>query len=127
LNAFQNLFVEIQKETITAVYRFYPQVIQAPQAQTVRPQEAALDHKNVNVMNSPSLNFMGQSPSRTSSISGLRAVKPEIDEYGQESSDENQNQQPGQTVRRTEPRVKRNDPCPCGSGKKYKQCHGQNV
>ncbi|MBI5042060.1 MAG: SEC-C domain-containing protein, partial [Gammaproteobacteria bacterium] len=19
----------------------------------------------------------------------------------------------------------RNDPCPCGSGKKYKQCHGQ--
>ena len=23
------------------------------------------------------------------------------------------------------PRVGRNDPCPCGSGKKYKQCHGQ--
>lgn len=22
------------------------------------------------------------------------------------------------------PKVKRNDPCPCGSGKKYKQCHG---
>ena len=22
-------------------------------------------------------------------------------------------------------RVGRNDPCPCGSGKKYKQCHGQ--
>ena len=22
------------------------------------------------------------------------------------------------------PRVGRNDPCPCGSGKKYKQCHG---
>ena len=23
------------------------------------------------------------------------------------------------------PRVGRNDPCPCGSGKKYKQCHGK--
>ena len=23
------------------------------------------------------------------------------------------------------PKVSRNDPCPCGSGKKYKQCHGQ--
>ncbi len=23
------------------------------------------------------------------------------------------------------PKVGRNDPCPCGSGKKYKQCHGQ--
>lgn len=26
---------------------------------------------------------------------------------------------------RTQPKVGRNDPCPCGSGKKYKQCHGQ--
>jgi preprotein translocase subunit SecA len=23
------------------------------------------------------------------------------------------------------PKVGRNDPCPCGSGKKYKQCHGR--
>jgi preprotein translocase subunit SecA len=28
------------------------------------------------------------------------------------------------TVRRVEPKVGRNDPCPCGSGKKYKRCHG---
>jgi uncharacterized protein YecA (UPF0149 family) len=25
----------------------------------------------------------------------------------------------------TIPTVGRNDPCPCGSGKKYKQCHGK--
>jgi hypothetical protein len=25
------------------------------------------------------------------------------------------------------PRVGRNDPCPCGSGKKYKKCHGRGV
>jgi preprotein translocase subunit SecA len=25
------------------------------------------------------------------------------------------------------PKVGRNDPCPCGSGKKYKKCHGKNV
>lgn len=30
------------------------------------------------------------------------------------------------TVRRTTPKVGRNDPCPCGSGKKYKQCCGKN-
>lgn len=29
------------------------------------------------------------------------------------------------TVKREEPKVGRNDPCPCGSGKKYKQCHGR--
>jgi preprotein translocase subunit SecA len=27
-------------------------------------------------------------------------------------------------VKRDEPKVGRNDPCPCGSGKKYKKCHG---
>jgi preprotein translocase subunit SecA len=31
---------------------------------------------------------------------------------------------PIHTVRRDEPKVGRNDPCPCGSGKKYKKCHG---
>jgi preprotein translocase subunit SecA len=29
------------------------------------------------------------------------------------------------TVAKAVPRVGRNDPCPCGSGKKYKQCHGK--
>ncbi len=29
------------------------------------------------------------------------------------------------TVKREGPKVGRNDPCPCGSGKKYKSCHGK--
>jgi len=28
-------------------------------------------------------------------------------------------------MQRDAPKVGRNDPCPCGSGKKYKHCHGQ--
>ncbi|MEE0908686.1 MAG: SEC-C metal-binding domain-containing protein, partial [Muribaculaceae bacterium] len=28
---------------------------------------------------------------------------------------------------RVGPKVGRNDPCPCGSGKKYKDCHGKNA
>ena len=28
---------------------------------------------------------------------------------------------------RAEKRVGRNDPCPCGSGKKFKNCHGQGL
>jgi preprotein translocase subunit SecA len=31
------------------------------------------------------------------------------------------------TIRRDQPKVGRNDPCPCGSGKKYKHCHGKNA
>ena len=30
------------------------------------------------------------------------------------------------TFSRSEKKVGRNDPCPCGSGKKYKNCHGRN-
>ena len=30
------------------------------------------------------------------------------------------------TIRNEEPKVGRNDPCPCGSGKKYKNCCGRN-
>jgi preprotein translocase subunit SecA len=29
-----------------------------------------------------------------------------------------------ETVIRSEDKIGRNDPCPCGSGKKYKNCHG---
>jgi preprotein translocase subunit SecA len=29
-------------------------------------------------------------------------------------------------VRREAPKIGRNDPCPCGSGKKYKNCCGMN-
>jgi SEC-C motif len=32
---------------------------------------------------------------------------------------------PQETVRREEPKTGRNDPCPCGSGKKFKKCHGK--
>jgi preprotein translocase subunit SecA len=28
-------------------------------------------------------------------------------------------------IRREEKKIGRNEPCPCGSGKKYKQCHGK--
>ena len=31
------------------------------------------------------------------------------------------------TVVRDQPKVGRNEPCPCGSGKKYKKCHGAAV
>ncbi|MFT3663975.1 SEC-C metal-binding domain-containing protein [Piscinibacter sp.] len=30
-----------------------------------------------------------------------------------------------ETIRREAPKAGRNEPCPCGSGRKYKHCHGQ--
>jgi len=40
----------------------------------------------------------------------------------------NQNSEPKSNAPiRVEKKVGRNDPCPCGSGKKYKNCHGKEV
>jgi preprotein translocase subunit SecA len=38
---------------------------------------------------------------------------------------ENEQEIPAVTFRRNQPKVGRNDPCPCGSGKKYKKCCGK--
>ncbi|MBI3872805.1 MAG: SEC-C domain-containing protein [candidate division Zixibacteria bacterium] len=43
---------------------------------------------------------------------------------GSTSDDEPPTAGKPQPLRRTEEKVGRNDPCPCGSGKKYKKCHG---
>lgn len=37
------------------------------------------------------------------------------------------NYQKIETYRRDKPKIGRNDPCPCGSGKKYKKCCGANT
>jgi len=44
---------------------------------------------------------------------------------GDESAQSNASGETTRTYQRIGEKVGRNDPCPCGSGKKYKQCHGQ--
>jgi preprotein translocase subunit SecA len=39
----------------------------------------------------------------------------------------NAQQKPKSQPIRVEAKIGRNDPCPCGSGKKYKACHGVGV
>lgn len=48
----------------------------------------------------------------------------QVSALGEEQPAAGQPQMPGPFVRQGR-KVGRNDPCPCGSGKKYKQCHGQ--
>ncbi len=63
-------------------------------------------------------------------MSKLRANREEIDEAGQaygadESDYYNPSAVKAEPVKRLEPKIGRNDLCPCGSGKKFKQCHGK--
>ncbi|MFP5299677.1 preprotein translocase subunit SecA [Cobetia sp. SIMBA_158] len=53
---------------------------------------------------------------------GVHAAEEVVEaQYGAQP----QAQGDGEPMRRDVPKVGRNDPCPCGSGKKYKQCHGK--
>jgi len=51
----------------------------------------------------------------------------EIADQQQAAIDGTQGDNKPQPIRNREQRVGRNDPCPCGSGKKYKHCHGKGA
>ena len=64
----------------------------------------------------------------------LPQQRPQYTETRQDLSDPNQQAAAGRDTRevkrqpvRNEHTIGRNDPCPCGSGKKYKNCHGRNL
>ncbi len=65
-----------------------------------------------------------------SALAGARALSPEpASPFGAPRGQARQPDRVGgddviKTVRRDQPKVGRNDLCPCGSGKKYKKCHG---
>ena len=59
-------------------------------------------------------------------ISMPRQNKRTVEGRGGEGGAPREKPQKPQTVKREQPKVGRNDPCPCGSGKKYKKCCGQN-
>jgi len=44
----------------------------------------------------------------------------------QQQADGGDGETKAEPIRRDRPKVGRNDPCPCGSGKKYKKCHGKD-
>ncbi|MEZ4373230.1 MAG: SEC-C metal-binding domain-containing protein, partial [Polyangiaceae bacterium] len=52
------------------------------------------------------------------------AVAKHLGEPAPEGSDETVTQAPTPPPQASAPKIGRNDPCPCGSGKKFKKCHG---
>ncbi len=68
--------------------------------------------------------------------SKMRANKEEVDAAGEDyAANERDRFEPGggagtavkQEPIKVGPKIGRNDPCPCGSGKKYKNCHGKDA
>jgi preprotein translocase subunit SecA len=106
---FQELLVLIRDGVLELAFKLYPMVQDQRTGQMVPAQPGGRRM------------LPNQAPQRSRAVaskaaagSGLQGgAEPEIPEP----------RQVPQTVR-TGPKVGRNDPCPCGSGKKYKNCHG---
>jgi preprotein translocase subunit SecA len=64
---------------------------------------------------------------RQADMSRLRTQKSDFDSYGGGPGTPPDRRQQQAAPVRVEKKVGRNDPCPCGSGKKYKHCHGQGL
>jgi preprotein translocase subunit SecA len=69
---------------------------------------------------------------RKTDLSNMQVNKQEIDAAGQDyAANEKDYYDPSTPVKqeplRAEPKIGRNDSCPCGSGKKFKQCHGKDA
>jgi preprotein translocase subunit SecA len=82
--------------------------------------------------------FKGQLPSQEQSqrevreakiqqtdMSKMQTNKADIDEMGNPGDVPHHQERKQTPVVRDEIKIGRNDPCPCGSGKKFKQCHGK--
>ena len=77
-------------------------------------------------------NFIGSTWSDADRVGAAQhpqqtAVTPEVQKTmrQQEEAIEASKDKKVETIRNKSPRVGRNDPCPCGSGKKYKHCCGR--
>ena len=106
---FEELLTLIRDGVLELAFKLYP-MVQDPRTGQMVPAQAG------------GRRMMPNAPARRSQgVASKAAAGSSIASNGQ--SDIPPPRPVPQTVR-TGPKVGRNDPCPCGSGKKYKNCHG---
>ena len=127
---FEDMMKRFQEETVR--YLYLMQVLERPPDSTQPPPSGIQDVPEIPNATSPSLitggrGGNGRPPRQVStSVDELeeafqRKKKRELEQARMAGSGDAQTIQ---QVVRSGDKVGRNDPCPCGSGKKYKKCHG---
>jgi preprotein translocase subunit SecA len=116
---FEAMMQRFQEDTVR--YLYLMQILERPPEATppAKPAEAGV---------TPAGDGNGRRPPRMVSTSAdeleeafMRRKRRELEQARMASAGEAQQVQ---QVVRSQEKVGRNDPCPCGSGKKYKKCHG---
>lgn len=118
-NMFDEMLDSIRNLVMSRVFKVRIQF--SPEALEARRRAAMQAQRNMNAQHSEAENITQQARP-VSSMNGALARR-------QAGSSITAQHTQGQsvTVRRTSPKIGRNDPCPCGSGKKYKNCCGRNA
>jgi preprotein translocase subunit SecA len=110
---FESLMVRIEDETVLALIRMPPPEIQYEDApQVAEPDESQLNFVHPDA-HAPTANAQGNTG------------EEDGDGMIYHGSRDTSAARSAETVRREQEKIGRNDPCPCGSGQKYKKCHGR--
>jgi len=116
---FQDMKARIDEETVKLLWRLRPVITEEGEAPLAR--RAPVRPRQPLILSGPAEEpvsaFAGATRSAVASAPAPNRQPPRVG--GDDAA--------VKTVRRDEPKVGRNDPCPCGSGKKYKKCHGAQV
>ncbi|MDX9858816.1 MAG: preprotein translocase subunit SecA [candidate division Zixibacteria bacterium] len=106
---FEKMIGEIDREIVNLVFKLQVRMPEQERQQQRQPEMVARHADSTG---------MGYAAAAVADPSGRQEKNP-MAEASQAGTGQ-------RTVRREMPKVGRNDPCPCGSGKKYKKCHGAN-
>ena len=126
---FQALMDRIDEEILRWTFLYQPVV--TPEAGGMREVDTTLGARHLAAsppgVREPELAMAGAQSSRPNlSFNDPSATPTMFARKAQPREAEGGSDAAVQTVRREGRKVGRNDPCPCGSGKKYKKCHGRN-
>lgn len=104
-NIFYDMLDTIRQEIVSKVFKVRIQINPSVPRQENRPKQMEASHASAkSSFNGDEAHMQARSSSMQKAATGS-----------------------GVTVRRVTEKVGRNDPCPCGSGKKYKNCCGRNA
>jgi len=117
---FIELVKDINKDTVHFAFKYYPRIVERQPVQEARSEAPAPPAERpapAQPVAAPQLRT--SSASRPLSFSHPTATSS----YGSTDSSSTTTTASA-TIRNAEAKVGRNEPCPCGSGKKFKACHG---
>ena len=108
---FEDLMWQIKSDIATSVFRSTTSIDSFEQFMSQVPQQ--LVHDEVSILGDSAAAGRGCALAGGTTVDTEEVARSMIDKDAS-------------TVKRDDPKVGRNDPCPCGSGKKYKKCCGRS-